>query len=71
MVNSEQYTVHMAGTADKKRPAAAGLNGLCCGGVVALRQPVAVAFLPQREVGLHALIRPTLVIIHTELFQHY
>lgn len=69
-VNSEHFTVHSARYAGKKRPAAAGPGRLYRGGFVALRQPVGVAFLPEGEIGLHALICAALLIIHTVLFQH-
>lgn len=69
-VNSEHFTVHSGRCAGKKRPAMPVRDRLCCGGFIALRQPVGVAFLPEREIGLHALICAALLIIQTVLFQH-
>lgn len=55
----------------KKRPATAGLSGLCCCGFVALRQPVAVAVLPERQVSLRPLFGVSLLVIHPIFFQHH
>lgn len=40
-------------------------------GVVALRQPVAVAFLFQRQVGLYPLLCVPFIIIQAVLLQHH
>ncbi len=69
-VNSEHFTVHSGRYAGKKRPAVAGPGRLCRGGFIALRQPVGVAFLPEREIGLHALICAAFIVIQTVFFQH-
>lgn len=69
-VNSEHFTVHFYRLAGRKRPAVAGQGSLFRGGFIALWQPVGVAFLLEREVGLHPLIRPALVVMQAVLFQH-
>lgn len=71
MVKGEQSIVHLAGLSGIKRPAIAGLSGLCRCGFVALRQPVAVAVLPERQVGLRALFGVPLLVVHPVLFQHH
>ena len=68
-MNSGLFTLE--GGADTKRPAVAGPDRLCSGGFVALRQPVAVAFLFQRQVSLYPLLCVPLLIIHPVLFQHH
>ncbi len=44
---------------------------LCCCGFVAFRQPVAVAVLPERQVGLRPLFGVSLLVIHPVFFQHH
>lgn len=44
---------------------------LCCCGFLAFRQPVAVAFLFQRQIGLYPLLCVPLLIIQAVFFQHH
>lgn len=70
-MKGEQSIVHLAGQSGIKRPAVAGLSGLWRCGFTALRQPVAVAVLPERQVGLCPLLGVPLVIVQPVLFQHH
>lgn len=70
LVNSEHSTVHFCRFAGKKRPAIAGQGRLFRYGVITFRQPVGVAFFPERQIGLYALIFPALFITQPVLFQH-
>lgn len=70
-VKGEQSIVHLARLSGIKRPAYVGLGRLCCGGFVALWQPVTVAFILKRQVDLRALLGVPFLIIHPVLFQHH
>jgi hypothetical protein len=68
-VSSEHFTFTLL-CFPVKKAGNAGPDRLCRGGFIELRQLVGVAFLPEGEIGLHAMICAVYIVIQTVLFHH-